>query len=342
VAAARNTHGEPVEIDVAGRSVSITSPNKVMFPERGETKLDLARYYVAVGDPLMRTVRDRPTLLQRFPNGVTGQNFFQKRIPDSAPDWLQTTTVATVNGTESRAIVMADVAHVLWAANQGVLGFHPWPYRASDPSMTDELRIDIDPSPGVTFEMVREAAAEVRTFLTEEGITAFPKTTGNRGLHLYVRVEPGWDSFGVRQAAIGVARAMEARRPDLLTAAWWKEERGRRVFIDFNQNAPHKTVFGAWCVRARVGAQVSTPFRWDELPAIHPDHLTLATVPARVSADGDPWAAIDDVPQSITPLVERYRTDLANGIPDAPWPPVYPKMPDEARRVNPSRRRPDD
>ncbi len=342
MAAARNAHGEPVELEVAGRSVAISSPGKVMFPEHGETKLDLARYYVAVGDALMRTVRDRPTLLQRFPNGVTGQSFFQKRIPESAPDWLETTTVATVNGTESRAIVMADLAHVLWAANQGCLGFHPWPYRASDPANTDELRIDIDPSPGVTFEMVRESAAEVRTYLAEEGITAYPKTTGNRGLHLYVRVEPGWDSFGVRQAAVAVARAMEERRPELITAKWWKEERGARVFIDFNQNAPHKTVFGAWCVRSRVGAQVSTPFRWDELPAIHPDHLTLATVPARVAADGDPWAAIDDEPQSITPLVDRYRADLANGIPDAPWPPVYPKMPDEARRVNPSRKRPDD
>ncbi|MGI9030775.1 MAG: non-homologous end-joining DNA ligase [Ilumatobacteraceae bacterium] len=341
MAAARNAHAEPVDIEVAGRAIAITSPDKVMFPERGETKLDLARYYVSVGDALMRTVRDRPTLLQRFPNGVGGQSFFQKRIPDSAPDWLATTTVATVNGTESRAIVMADLAHVLWAANYGCLGFHPWPYRASNPATVDELRIDIDPSPGVTFEMVREAAAEVRTFLGEEGITAFPKTTGNRGLHLYVRVEPGWDSFGTRQAAISVARAMEARRPELMTASWWKEERGARVFVDFNQNAPHKTVFGAWCVRSRVGAQVSAPFRWDELPTIHPDRLTLATVPARVVADGDPWAAIDDVGQSITPLVDRYTADLANGIPDAPWPPVYPKMPDEARRVNPSRKKAD-
>ena len=184
--------------------------------------------------------------------------------------------------------------------------------------------------------MVREAAAEVRDFLGEVGITAFPKTTGNRGLHVYVRVEPGWDSFGVRQAAVSVARTMEERRPDLITGAWWKEERGARVFIDFNQNAPHKTVFGAWCVRARVGAQVSTPFRWDELAEIHPDHLTMATCPPRLAADGDPWAAIDDAPQSIEPLVERYRADLAAGIPDAPWPPVYPKMPDEAPRVNPS------
>ncbi len=338
---ARNAHGEPVELEVDGRRVAISSPAKVMFPERGETKLDLANYYVAVGEPLMRTVRDRPTLLQRFPNGVEGQSFFQKRIPDSAPEWLQTTTVATVNGTESRAIVMADVAHVLWAANQGCLGFHPWPYRAASPADTDEMRIDLDPSPGVNFEMVREAAAEVRTFLGEQGITAFPKTTGNRGLHVYVRVEPGWDSFGVRQAAVSVARAMEARRPDLITGAWWKEERGARVFIDFNQNAPHKTVFGAWCVRARVGAQVSTPFRWDELPTIHPNELTLATVPGRVAADGDPWQQIDDAPHSIGGLVDRYRADLAAGIPDAPWPPVYPKMPDEARRVNPSRARHD-
>ncbi|MET0143280.1 MAG: non-homologous end-joining DNA ligase [Ilumatobacteraceae bacterium] len=338
---ARDKHGAPVDIEAAGRTVTITSPGKVMFPERGETKLDLARYYVAVEAPLMRTVQDRPTLLQRFPNGVTGQSFFQKRIPDSAPDWLVTTTVATVNGTESRAIVMADLAHVLWAANQGCLGFHPWPYRADRPAETDELRIDLDPSPGVTFEMVRESAAEVRTFLAEVGITAFPKTTGNRGLHLYARVEPGWDSLGVRQAAVSVARAMESRRPDLITGQWWKEQRGARVFIDFNQNAPHKTVFGAWCVRSRVGAQVSTPFGWDELAAIAPDELTMATVPARVAAEGDPWAAIDDVAHSIEPLVARYRADLARGVPDAPWPPVYPKMPDEAPRVNPSRARHD-
>jgi DNA ligase D len=331
-----------VDIDVDARTVSITSPDKVMFPERGETKLDLARYYVAVGEPLMRTVRDRPTLLQRWPNGVGGPNFFQKRIPDSAPDWLQTTIVATVNGTESRAIVMADVAHVLWAANQGVLGFHPWPYRASNPGDVDELRIDLDPSPGTTFEMVREAAAEARALLAEHDIVGFPKTTGNRGLHIYVRVEPGWDSYGTRQAAVGLARILAERRPDLVTDSWWKEERGARVFIDFNQNAPHKTVFGAWCVRARPGAQVSTPFRWDELPSIHPDHLTMATVPGRVAADGDPWAAIDDAPQAIEALVARYRDDLARGIPDAPWPPVYPKMPDEARRVNPSRARHDE
>ena len=331
--------GQYLELDAGGRTVAITSPDKVMFPEHGETKADLARYYLAIAEPLMRTVRDRPTLLQRFPDGAAGKSFFQKRIPKSAPEWLQTTTVSTPNGTTSRAIVMADIAHVLWAANQGCLGFHPWPYRAATPAQADELRLDLDPSPSVTFAMVREAATDVRAFLAELGITAFPKTTGNRGLHLYVRVEPGWDSFAVRQAAVSVAREMERRRPDLITGAWWKEERGSRVFVDFNQNAPHKTVFGAWCVRARAGAQVSAPFAWDELAAIEPDELTIRTVPARVERLGDPWEAIDDAPCSIAALVDRYRGDLAAGIPDAPWPPVYPKMPDEAPRVAPSRAR---
>jgi DNA ligase D len=334
-------HGEPVELIATGHPVEISSPNKPMFPDHSITKLDLARYYLAVEGPIMRTVRDRPTLLQRYPNGVDGSNFFQKRIPDSAPGWLQTTIVTTPNGTTSRAIVMADIAHVLWAANLGCLGFHPWPYRANDPDNTDELRIDLDPSPGVTFAMVQEAAVEVRRLLDDHGIASFIKTTGNRGLHVYVRVEPGWDSFGTRQAAVAVARALAAARPDLITDRWWKEERGARVFIDFNQNAPHKTVFGAWCVRARPGAQVSTPFAWDELDAIHPDDLTVLTVPQRVAAAGDPWADLDTAPQSIASLVERYERDLAAGIPDAPWPPVYPKMPDEARRVNPSRARPD-
>ena len=330
---------EPLELDADGRTIAISNPGKIMFPEHGETKADLARYYLAVAAALMRTVLDRPTLLQRFPNGATGKSFFQKRIPDSAPGWLRTTTVSTPNGTTSRAIVMADIAHVVWAANQGCLGFHPWPYRASAPDETDELRLDLDPSPGVTFEMVREAATEVRAFLGELGIVAFPKTTGNRGLHLYVRVEPGRDSLAVRQAAVSVAREMERRRPDLITGAWWKEQRGARVFVDFNQNAPHKTVFGAWCVRARPGAQVSAPFSWDELSVIDPDELSIRTVPGRVKSLGDPWAAIDDAPQSIEPLVERYRADLAAGIPDNPWPPVYPKMPDEAPRVAPSRAR---
>ena len=339
----RDAHGEPVDFEVDGHTVTISSPEKVMFPERGETKLDLANYYVAVGDPIMRTLRDRPVLLERYPDGVKGSSFFQKRIPDTAPEWLATTTVQTINGTPSRALVIADLAHVLWAANIGCLGLHVWPYRASTPDEADELRIDLDPPPGVTFEMVREAAGHVHAFLDELGIRAYAKTTGSKGLHVYVRVEPGWDSFAIRGAVITVARELARRHPDVLTDKWWKEERGKRVFIDFNQNAPHKNVFGAWCVRPRVGAQVSTPFAWDELETIDPEALTMASVPARVAEHGDPWADMDDHPQSIAPLVERFADDLADGIPDAPWPPVYPKMPNEAPRVQPSRaRRSDD
>jgi DNA primase len=221
--------------------------------------------------------------------------------------------------------------------NLGCLGFHGWPSQAADPEHADELRIDLDPGPGVTFAMAQEAAHEVKALLDEVGVAAYPKTTGNRGLHVYARLEPRWDSIAVRAGAVAVARELERRRPELITAAWWKEQRGERLFIDFNQNAPHKTVFGAWSVRARPGAQVSTPFSWDELDSITPDELTMATVPARVGELGDPWAVMDGKPQSLEPLLEMYQADRDSGLPDAPWPPVYPKMPDEAPRVAPSR-----
>ena len=334
--------GAPVEIEAAGRIVPITNPNKPMFPSVGpkkaqRTKLDLARYYVSVGDAIMPTLVGRPVLLERYPNGVRGKSFFQKRIPDSAPEWLHTTTVETINGTPSRALVIADLAHVLWASNQGVLGLHVWPYRASEPDEADEMRIDLDPTPGVTFDQVREAAALVRDYLAELGMLGFAKTTGSKGIHIYVRVEPGWDSFAIRGAVIALARELSERQPNLITDKWWKEERGERVFIDYNQNAPHKNMFGAWGVRPRVGAQVSTPFRWDELNTINPEACTIDTVPHRLAAHGDPWELMDEAPCSIAPLVERFAADLADGIPDAPWPPVYPKMPNEAPRVQPSR-----
>ncbi len=228
---------------------------------------------------------------------------------------------------------------MLWAVNLGCLGFHVWPAKAADPEHADELRIDLDPTPGVTFAMVQEAAHEVRALMDEVGVVCMPKTTGNRGIHVYVRLQPRWTSYEVRSAAVAVARELERRRPDLITAAWWKEERGRRVFIDFNQNAPHKTIFGAWSVRARPGAQVSTPFAWDELDDIHPDALTIATVPARVARDGDPWAPMDAAPQSLEPLLALHERDQAAGLVDAPWPPQYPKMPGEPPRVAPSRAR---
>ncbi|TML66468.1 MAG: ATP-dependent DNA ligase [Actinobacteria bacterium] len=308
-----------------------------MFPERGETKLDLVRYYQSIEAPLLRAMGGRPVLMERYPHGAGGSSFFQKRVPEDAPDWLETTIVSTPNGTTSRALVAADLAHLAWAVNLGCLGFHVWPNLAADPEHADELRIDLDPQPGVGFEEARVAAREVRTLLGELGLTGWPKTTGNRGIHVYVRLERRWDPVQVRAGAVAVARELARRRPDILTDAWWKEERGERVFIDFNQNAPHKTVFGAWSVRARVGAQVSTPFSWDEVDDVHPDELTMATVPARVVADGDPWAEVDTQPQSLQPLLDMYERDLASGLQDAPWPPVYPKMPGEPARVAPSR-----
>jgi DNA ligase D len=327
------------DIEAAGRTIPVTHPDKVMFEERGETKLDLIRFYQRVGEPLLAAIGGRPVLLQRFPHGAGGSSFFQKRVPDSRPEWLQTTIVSTPNGTTSRALVVADLAHVVWAVNLACLGFHVWPARADDPDHADELRIDLDPQPGVTFSMVREAAGEVRTLLGEVGVVGLPKTTGNRGIHVYVRLQPRWTSIDVRAAAVAVARELERRRPELISASWWKEERGRRVFVDFNQNAPHKTIFGAWSVRARPGAQVSTPFAWDELETVEPDDLTIATVPGRVEAHGDPWATMATDPQSLEPLLALHERDRAAGLADAPWPPVYPKMPGEPPRVAPSRAR---
>ncbi len=319
------------------RSGLITHADKVLFSERGETKGGLAEHYLRVAEPLMRTMGGRPVLLQRFPEGAAGPSFFQKRVPKTVPGWLRTTTVSTPNGTTSRALVAADLDHVLWAVNLGCLGFHVWPYLADDPDHTDELRIDLDPNPGVEFTHIRQAAHELRLLLAELGVAGYPKTTGNRGLHVYVRLRPCWDSYQVRSAAVAVARELERRRPDLITAAWWKEERGQRVFIDFNQNAPHKTVFGAWSVRARPGAQVSTPIAWAEIDDIDPDKFTIASLAARLKTVGDPWLGINDDPQSLEPLLAMHARDRAQGLLDAPWPPVYPKQPDEPPRVAPSR-----
>src|SRR3954470_6357609 len=299
-----------VTIEVSGHELVISHPEKVFFDERGDTKLDLVRFYQSIEGPLLAAMGRRPVLMQRFPNGAGGSSFFQKRVPDSRPDWLETAIVSTPNGTTSRALVAADLAHVLWAVNMGCLGFHVWPSKPADTEHADELRIGLDPTPGVTFPMVQEAAHEVRALLDEVGVTGMPKTTGNRGIHVYARLLPKWSSYDVRAAAVAVARELERRRPDLITAAWWKEERGTRVFIDFNQNAPHKTVFGAWSVRPRAGGQVSTPFRWDELPGIAPEELTLIEVPARVARDGDPWGGSRERLQSLEPLLEMSQRDL--------------------------------
>ena len=325
--------------ELDGHDVRLSSPGKVLFGERGETKRDLVDYYLRVSGPLLRTMGGRPVLLQRFPRGAGGPSFFQKRVPDNAPEWLETTTVQTVNGTPSRALVIGDLAHVAWAVNLACLGFHVWPSLAGDPEHSDELRLDLDPMPGCDFAMVREAGWALKALLDELGLAGHAKTTGNRGLHVYVRLEPSWDAYEVRSAAVAAARELERRHPELLTAAWWKEERGERIFVDYNQNAPHKTVFGAWSVRARKGAQVSAPIGWDELDEIHPDALTIPVVLERFADRGDPWAGFDEAPQSLTPLLAFHERDMADGLMDAPWPPVYPKMPNEPPRVAPSRAR---
>ena len=328
---------EPVELTIAGRPVTITNPDKVYFTARGDTKLDLVEYYLSVGDAVMRQMQNRPVLLQRFPNGAHGTNFFQKRIPESAPEWLTTTTVLTPNGTPSRALVIADLAHLVWAVNLGCLGFHSWPVRLPDQDICDELRIDLDPGEGTTYAMARETAVETKRLFDELGIVSFIKTSGNRGLHVYVRLEPRHDSMAVRAAAVAVARELERRRPDLITAAWWKEQRGARIFIDYNQNAPHKTVFAPWSVRALDHAPVSFPFPWELLPTLRPHDMTIATVPSWVDQHGDAWASMNDHPQPLEPLLDLVRRDQAAGLEDAPWPPQYPKMEGEPTRVQPSR-----
>lgn len=328
-------------LELDGHEVRVTHGDKVFFPATGHTKSDLVDYYLAVAEPLLRAMGGRPVLLERYPDGAGGSSFFQKRVPKGAPDWLHTTEVATPNGTTSNALVVVDMAHVVWAVNMGCLGFHVWPYRAQDPEHVDELRIDLDPVPGLTFDDIRAAAHRVRELTDELGIEVRPKTTGSKGLHLYARLQPRWDAYQVRAAAVALARELERRHPDTITAAWWKEERGQRVFVDFNQNAPHKTVFGAWSARPRVGAQVSTPLRWEEVDTIDPQALTIATVPDRYAADGDPWAGMDAAPQSIEVLLEWFQRDLDDGLMDAPWPPVYPKQPNEPPRVAPSRAKKD-
>ncbi len=334
---ARSTAEALVEAD--GRHVRISNPHKIFFPAIGATKLDLARYYLAVAPSLMNVARGRPALLERFPDGATGKSFFQKRVPRDAPDWLTTTTVSTPNGTRSKALVVADIAHVLYAVNLGCIGLHLWPFVASDPDHADELRIDLDPQPGVGFDEARLAAQWTRTLLAEFSLTGFPKTTGGRGLHVCIRLQRRWTSTEVRAAALALGRELERRHPNLVTTQWWKEERGARVFVDFNQNAPHKTLFAAWCARPRSGGQVSTPLRWDEVDAVDPEDLTIETVPRRLAEGGDPWARMPSTLQSLDPLLELAARQRASGLADAPWPPEYPKQPGEPPRVAPSRAR---
>ncbi|MGZ5309919.1 MAG: non-homologous end-joining DNA ligase [Solirubrobacterales bacterium] len=323
-------------IEAAGREVRLSSPDKVFFPKPGFTKLDLANYYLAVADAAVLHLRERPGTMKRFVDGAAGEFFFQKRVPKNAPDWLQTATFTFPSGRSATELVANDAAHLVWAVNLGVIDFNPHPVRRDDLDCPDELRVDLDPTPRVRFSSVRKVAVLVREVLADHGLEGFPKTSGSRGIHVNVRIEPRWDYLEVRRAALALAREVERRAPKLATSKWWKEER-RGVFVDYNQNARDRTVASAWSVRPVPDARVSTPLEWDEVPDVEPAELRLDTVPARLKSRGDPSASIDDQPGSLEELLELAARDEAEGLGDAPWPPHFPKQKGEPKRVQPSK-----
>ncbi|MFB9839166.1 DNA polymerase domain-containing protein [Actinoallomurus acaciae] len=342
-----------VEVQVGDRVVKVTNPDKVYFPARGETKLDLVNYYLSVGEGILRALRERPTTLERWPGGVfegaklstradnRGDAFYQKRIPKNVPEWIETARIAFPSGRYADELSPAHLADVAWAANLGTVTFHPWPVRRADVDHPDELRIDLDPQPGTDFDDARKIAlGPVREMLAELGYTGYPKTSGSRGVHIYVRVEPRWTFTEVRRCALAFAREVERRMPDLVTTNWWKEERGEKVFIDFNQNARDRTIASAYSVRPKPHAPVSAPVTWGELPDVDTDDFTIATMPERFARVGDPHAAIDDAAFSLDPLLEwADRDERDRGLGDMPYPPNYPKMEGEPKRVQPSKAR---
>jgi DNA ligase D len=326
-----------VEIEVGGRTVKITNPDKVLFPARRETKRDLVDYYLSVGEGIVRALYERPTQLRRFPDGVEGEQIYQKRVPEKRPDWIEVARVTFPSGRHADELCVTEAAQVAWAANLAVVDFHPWPSRRRHVDRPDELRIDIDPQPGTEFSDAKDVAGTVRELLAEIGYTGWPKTSGNRGIHVACRIEPNWEFPVVRRCALAFAREVERRRPDLVTTAWWKEERGERVFIDYNQNARDRTIASAYSVRGRPDATVSAPVTWDELPDVETEDFTLATMPARFAEVGDVQAGIDDAVCDLRVLLEWVERDEAQGVGEAPYPPQFPKMPGEPKRVQPSR-----
>ncbi len=328
-----------VEVEVAGRPVRLSSPDKVCFPQRGYTKRDVFEYYLAVGDGIMRALDHRPTTLQRFPDGIEGEMFFQKRISTrGVPPWVESATITFPSGRTADELCPADLAHVAWAAQMGTIVFHPGPERSAAPDEPDELRIDLDPQPGTTFGDVVTTAGVVHEVLDELGWTGYPKTSGGRGVHVYVRIAPTHSFVDVRRAAIALAREVERRSPDRITTSWWKEERGERVFLDYNQTARDRTIACAYSLRANARATVSTPVTWAELTEVEPDDFDLRTVPERFKKVGDPHAGIDEVAHDIAPLLEWSARDEKAGLGDLPYPPDHPKMPGEPPRVQPSRK----
>jgi DNA ligase D len=339
-------------VDAGGRDLRVSNPDRVIFPKTRQsgavTKLDVVNYYLAVADGIVRALERRPTTLERWPKGVHpgivistrerggGDAFYQKRIPRGAPDYVETARIQFPSGRHADEICPTEIAVVGWAAQMGTITFHPWPVRSDDVDHPDELRIDLDPQPGTDFADAVRVAAEARELLDELGFEGFPKTSGGRGVHIYVRIERRWTFTDVRHAAIAFGRELERRLPGEVTTKWWKEERGERIFVDYNQNARDRTIASAYSVRPKEGAPVSAPLTWDELPEVAPEDFTVATMPTRFAEVGDRHAAIDDAAHSLQPLLDMYERDEEG---DMPYPPDYPKMPGEPKRVQPSRDR---
>jgi DNA ligase D-like protein (predicted polymerase) len=325
-------------LEIAGREVMITNPEKVFFPRTGHTKGDLVRYYLAVASGAINGVAGRPMALKRFVNGADGEAFFQKRAPATSPEWIETVELHFPSGRSAREVVVRDAAQLAWVVNLGCIDLNPHPVRAGDLDHPDEIRIDLDPVPGVGWPQIREVALLAREVLAEFGLVAWPKTSGSRGFHVYCRIETRWTFPEVRRAAVALAREVERRAPDLATSKWWKEER-HGVFLDYNQNAKDRTIASAYSVRPTADARVSTPLTWEEVPACEPEAFTIDTVPERVTRMGDPWEEMDAAVGSLDALLELAAQHDAAGLPDAPWPPHFVKQAGEAPRVQPSKRR---
>jgi bifunctional non-homologous end joining protein LigD len=325
-------------LTVAGREVSISNPRKVLFPQPGYTKLDLARYYLAVADGALRGAGGRPNVLVRYPNGIDGEFFYQKRAPSARPPWVEVVALRFPSGRSAEEVVPRDAATLAWMANLACLELHPHPVRADDLDHPDELRVDLDPVPGVAWTQIREVARVVRATLDDFGLVGWPKTSGSRGIHVYVRIERRWTFDEVRRAALALAREVERRAPDLATSKWWKEER-HGVFLDYNQNAKDRTIASAYSVRPTPDARVSAPLTWDETDVCAPEDFTLGTLPSRFAEIGDRHAAIDQHPCSLASVIELSARQEREGLGDAPWPPHYKKQSGEPARVQPSRRR---
>jgi bifunctional non-homologous end joining protein LigD len=325
-------------IEVAGRTVTVSNPDKVYFPRTGHTKRDLVRYYLGVADGALTGVRGRPMVLKRFVRGAEGEAFFQKRAPSNTPDWLETVVLSFPSGRTAQEIVVNDAAGLAWVVNLGCIDLNPHPIRADDLDHPDELRVDLDPVPGIGWPQIVRVALVARDVLADVGLTGWPKTSGSRGMHIYARIEPRWTFTEVRQAAVALAREIERRAPDDATSRWWKEER-HGVFVDYNQNAKDRTVASAYSVRPTPDARVSAPLRWDEVPDCDPAAFTIDTMPERYARHGDLGAGIDETAGSLGTLLELAAADVAAGLPDAPWPPHFEKQAGEQPRVQPSKRR---